>query len=339
MTSITFGMTASKPAGNRLAALWGIVAACLAAGSAFAADQGIKPSLSRDAVWRSIFGRPAALPEPKPDLRQVALGRRLFNDPRLSANGDMACATCHQEGRAFTDGRALGRGRDGTGLDRNVPMLLNLAWSSSFFWDGRAKSLEEQAKGPLLSPNEMAGSIPDILAELTSDPEIKAQFEAAFPGGNAVREETLYRAIAAYERTLISPKTRFDRWVEGDDTGLDDKQRQGFAIFVGKGGCVSCHGGWRLTDDTRHDIGLKGVGPGGEAPNFKTPSLRETLSTAPYMHDGSKLTLRAVVDHYAGDLQVRPTLANNVVRNLSLTEAEKESLVSFLETFSSDAKK
>ncbi len=155
----------------------------------------------------------------------------------------MACATCHQEGRAFTDGRALGRGRDGVSLDRNVPMLLNLAWSSSFFWDGRAKSLEEQARGPMLSENEMAGSMPSILATLTSDPETKALFEAAFPGPNPVREDTLLTALAAYEKTLQSPKTRFDRWVEGDGTALDQTQREGFAIFVGKGGCVSCHGG------------------------------------------------------------------------------------------------
>ena len=315
-----------------LAALWVAIAAPLAA-----AETPEPPAIDRDAVWRSIFKRPRELPDPKPVAGEADLGRRLFNDPRLSGSGSMACATCHQEARTFTDGRPLGQGRDGAVLDRNVPMLLNLAWASSFFWDGRAKSLEEQAKGPILATTEMAGDLSTIIATLENDPEVRALFAAAYPGREPVREETLLKALAAYERTLISPKTRFDRWVEGDKAALTETEREGFAIFVGKGGCVSCHGGWRFTDDTRHDIGL--AAQAGEAPNFKTPSLRETLWTAPYMHDGSKATLRAVIDHYAGDLKERPTLANNVVRNLSLTESEKESLVSFLKTLSSDAKK
>ncbi len=170
------------------------------------------------------------------------------------------------------------------------------------------------------------------------------RFARAFPDHPAISERNVLEALAAYERTLVSGETRFDRWVKGDDSALSEQEMRGFGIFVGKGGCVSCHGGWRFTDDNFHDVGLKSDDPGRSAvpggapglPLFKTPSLREAEHTAPYMHDGSLATLADVVDHYTGGLVKRPSLATNLVRDLRLTDDEKQSLIAFLHTLSSN---
>src|SRR5690606_10308751 len=164
-----------------------------------------------------------------------------------------------------------------------------------------------------------------------------ARFAAAFPERTDVTEETVVGALAAYVRSLHTPQNRFDAWIAGDDTALRPVERAGFAIFVGKGGCVSCHGGWRLTDNGFHDIGLDDDDLGREGRRaFKTPSLREAAHTAPYMHDGSLATLADVVDHYAGGIVHRPTLAPTVVRDLELSVTEKAALVAFLKTLSSE---
>ena len=151
-------------------------------------------------------------------------------------------------------------------------------------------------------------------------------------------------ALAAYERSLVSPMTRFDSWVAGNDDALDKQELRGFEIFVGKGGCVSCHGGWRFTDNGFHDIGMPGVdlgrgaiaGPMQGLPQFKTPSLREATHTAPYMHDGSLATLLDVVAHYAGGHVKRPSLAPTMVTDLALDPEERTALVAFLKSLSSE---
>jgi cytochrome c peroxidase len=190
----------------------------------------------------------------------------------------------------------------------------------------------------------LASDFTGIVGRLGSDPAMAERFARAFPDQPSVSERNVLKALASYERTLVTGETRFDRWVKGDESVLSDQELQGFGIFVGKGGCVSCHGGWRFTDDSFHDIGLKSDDPGRSAvpggapglPQFKTPSLREVRHTAPYMHDGSLATLADVVDHYAGGLVIRPSLATNLVRDLRLTDDEKLSLIAFLDTLSSN---
>lgn len=303
------------------------------------------PEVTRESVWRAIFARPTdGRPAPE-DAAKIALGYDLFRDVRLSGSGRASCASCHDPDRAFTDGRRTAVGPGGAVLSRNAPALYNLAWATSFFWDGRAAGLTEQAKVPILAPDELAGDFHAITQSLARDPEMSARFRAAYPDAAGVTEAAILDALAAYERSLVSPKSRFDRWVEGDGDALTAEQRKGFDIFVGKGGCVTCHGGWRLTDDAFHDIGLPGndlgrgaLSSGAGLPEFKTPSLREVSRTAPYMHDGSLATLRAVVDHYAGGLVVRPSLAPTIVRDLELTAEEKAALVDFLQTLSSEQK-
>lgn len=319
--------------------------ACLGGGRA---SESVSPAekglvLSRAAVWRTIFARPLSAPEA--DTAKAALGYDLFRDTRLSGSGTASCATCHDPARAFTDARTTGVGPAGAVLPRNVPALYDLAWATSFFWDGRAASLAAQARVPIEAPDEMAGDLAAAARHLEADPAMRRRFAALYPERPGVSEDAILDALAAYERTLVSPETRFDRWVAGDEGALDTSELRGFDIFVGKGGCVSCHGGWRLTDDSFHDVGLKSpdLGRGALAtpgrpglPEFKTPSLREAAHTAPYMHDGSLPTLEAVVDHYAGGLVQRPSLAPTLVKDLTLSEAEKKDLAAFLRALSSE---
>lgn len=300
---------------------------------------------SRNAVWRAIFARPAIAPPALSDVERIALGHDLFRDTRLSGAGDRSCASCHDPSRAFTDGRATGAGIGGARLARNVPTLYNLAWGREFFWDGRAASLEAQARFPIEAADELAGDFPTVVARLRSDQEMAARFSRAFPGEEGISEAAILAALSTYERSLASGVAPFDHWVEGDDAALSAIEKEGFDLFVGKAGCVACHGGWRFTDDAFHDIGLAGNDPGrgavaGGVPGlaqFKTPSLREVARTAPYMHDGSLPTLEAVVDHYAGKLVARPSLDANVVRDLRLSETERAALAAFLGSLSSDA--
>ncbi len=311
------------------------------------AGAGEQATPARDAIWRSIFARPAAASAVPigASREQVALGKALFEDTRLSGDGARACTSCHNPALAFTDGLPKALARDGTVLARNAPSLVNAGWGKSYFWDGRASSLEEQARVPMTAENEMAGTFPEIIARLSADNDMVARFSAAFPENPSISEGSILAAIAGYERTIVAPETRFDRWVAGDDGALSAEEEAGFGLFVGRAGCVSCHGGWRFTDDLFHDIGLPGRDPGrGAVPGgnqgiaqFKTPTLRELLKTAPYMHDGSKATLRDVVDHYGGGLEARDSVDANIVRGLRLSEADRRALVAFLATLSSPA--
>jgi cytochrome c peroxidase len=296
--------------------------------------------------WRAFFRRPATPPAAPADNPMapdsVALGARLFADARLSGRGDRSCASCHRPELALTDGRRRARAVSGAPLRRNTPSLWNLAWSKHYFWDGRAPSLEVQVRGPIESEEEMGGSWPTILARLETDAELAGRFRAAFGDKAPVSQDSVVKALAAYVRSLVSPATRFDAWIEGDAGALSQAEVRGFRLFTGKAGCVLCHAGWRFTDDRFHDIGLPGADPGrGAVPGgtpglraFKTPSLREAAHTAPYMHDGSLPTLSAVVAHYAGGFVPRRELAPTMSRTLRLSGQERADLVAFLRTLS-----
>lgn len=304
------------------------------------------------AVFRRPSGSPPGLAPGEAGRAQVALGRRLFFDKRLSVDATMSCATCHDPARGFSDGRAKARGRDGTTLQRNTPTLWNLAWAKSLFWDGRSGTLEEQARVPLEHPNELSLGVDGAVARLSAIPAYRSAFARAFPQpaprttgrASPVTADRLLAAIAAYERSLVSPRTRFDRWIDGDARALTPAEIEGFRLFAGKARCLACHGGWRFTDERFHDIGLHSPDPGrggvpgfsGDQRRFKTPSLRELTRTAPYMHDGSLPDLDAVVRHYAGALDRRASLADELKRETPLTDAERARLVAFLSTLSSD---
>ncbi len=319
---------------------------CLAALQCVLAPSLAAQAADTEAVWRQMFQRPHAPPAPADNPLTpgtVALGAKLFADPRLSGAGRHSCASCHQPERAFTDGRRQARALTGAPLRRNTPALWNLAWSRQFFWDGRAPSLEAQVRMPIEAADEMGGDWPVVLRRLGADAALADQFRNAFPGEQSLSEATVVKALASYVRSLVSSPTRFDAWIDGESGALNSGELRGFRLFTGKAGCMLCHAGWRFTDDRFHDIGLPGKDPGRAAiPDgtpgrtaFKTPSLRDVARTAPYMHDGSLPTLAAVLGHYAGGFISRPTLAPHMNRRLRLSTKEKADLIAFLRTLSS----
>lgn len=296
------------------------------------------------AALKAQFRRPDAVPFPADNAYSEAkatLGRRLFFDPRLSGGGTLSCAGCHIPAKGWSDGRRTGRGERGQALARRTPHLWNLAWAEKLFWDGRADSLEHQSPMPIDNPDEMDRRVADLVAWLGRDADYKAAFAAAFPGTTAVTARLLAQALATYERTLVSPVTAFDRWIVGDESAISDAAKRGFRLFAGKANCAACHSGWAFTDHAFHDIGLPGADRGRGAVldlraadhAFKTPGLRDVARHAPYMHDGSRATLEAVLDHYEAGITERPTLSKDLKR-IALSPGERRDLIAFLETLS-----
>lgn len=292
------------------------------------------------------YRRPSSAPSPADNpttAAKVELGKALFFDPRLSGSGAISCASCHNPALGWQDGLAKGVGDHGGELARRTPTILNTAWAEPLFWDGRAGTLEDQAKGPLASSKEMNLPHAQVVARVASIDGYVRAFETAFPG-KPIDIDTVVQAIAAYERTIVSNKAPFDRWVDGDEAAVSDSAKRGFALFNGKAECASCHSGWRMTDDGFHDIGLPDTDMGRAAvfPGlvilehaFKTPTLRNIAERAPYMHDGSLPSLEAVVDHYDHGFVKRTSLASQM-RPLNLTAQDRQDLVAFLRTLSSE---
>jgi cytochrome c peroxidase len=271
------------------------------------------------------------------------LGKTLFFDPRLSGSNWISCATCHNPGLSWGDGlpKAIGHGMQVLG--RRTPTILNLAWSPALFWDGRAASLEEQALGPIAAPGEMNMPLEQMVGKIRALPGYRSMFDKAYPN-ETLDEKTIAKAIANFERTVVSGKAPFDRWVEGDERAVSTEAKRGFALFNGKANCAKCHSGWRFTDDSFHDIGIPGSDPGrgklfqtvaATQYSFKTPSLRNVERRAPYMHDGSEGSLEEVVELYAaGGRMKRPSLSPEI-KPLNLTAQDKLDLVAFLQTLTS----
>lgn len=300
------------------------------------------------AALKAQFRRPAEdPPEPKDNpttTAKVRLGWALFQDRRLSGDRSLACVDCHQPERDWQDGRARAQGMGGQSLRRRTPGLFDAAWGETYFWDGRADSLETQALVPIQASDEMNLKMVDAVARLQGVGFYQGLFADAFPDDPQVSERNVARALAAFERTIVSGTTPFDRWIEGQEDAIGPAAKRGFALFTGSANCASCHTTWRLTDDAFHDTGRPGTDDPGRGPiigvkeldnAFKTPSLRNVARRAPYMHDGSLPTLRAVVDHYADGIVARPTLSEDLKR-IALTDGERADLVAFLETLTDD---
>ncbi|CAN7541845.1 c-type cytochrome [Phenylobacterium sp. LjRoot225] len=291
------------------------------------------------------YRRPADIPAP-PDNpitpAKVALGKALFFDPRLSGSGVISCASCHNPSLGWQDGLAKGVGDHGSQLARRTPTILNLAWSAPLFWDGRAATLEEQAKVPMAAGDEMNKPHDQVVAQVKAIPGYRAAFATAYPGED-VNIDTIAKAIATYERTVISGRSPFDEWLGGEEAAISASAKQGFVLFNTTAKCASCHSGWRFTDDGFHDIGLAGDDPGRGRimPKiavldhaFKTPTLRNVADRSPYMHDGSMRTLEEVVDHYDHGFIKRPSLADQI-KPLGLSAQDKADLLAFMRTLSS----
>lgn len=271
----------------------------------------------------------------------IQLGKKLFFDPRLSADGKISCASCHRPEKAFTNGQRVAAGVFGKTGDRNVPTLITRAGTKMQFWDGRAPSLEAQALIVLSSPHEM-GSDPSAVAEkLASDKEYAAQFQTAF--GHAPTPQAIARALAAFQRTLESGETPYDRFLAGDKTALDESQLRGLNLFNKKFGCVSCHSGPNFSDErlrprcypaTNNLFQLTPIKIHSDR-LVKTPTLRNLIYTAPYMHNGRLETLEEVVRFYTPSFQVKKDgLPAPELPVVHIEENELNDLVAFLKSLS-----
>jgi cytochrome c peroxidase len=287
-----------------------------------------------------------ALPNP-PTPERVRLGRWLFYDTRLSADGTVSCATCHRPEHAFSEPTPVSVGIGGQLGARKAPTFINQAVTlfPHFFWDGRASSLEEQALGPIENPIEMGNTHSAMLETLTGIEGYRRYFGEAF-GSVAITAERVARALADYERTRMSGNSPWDRWRQlRDEDAVSDAVKLGHELFFGKAACNQCHLGNSFTDSRFHTLGIgwnaktaafddegRYLVTGEEIDRgaFKTPTLREVTKRAPYMHDGSIATLREVVALYDRGGVPNPYLAPQV-EPLGLTAGEIDALVAFLE--------
>jgi cytochrome c peroxidase len=250
---------------------------------------------------------PKNVPAPKENLTtpaKVALGKQLFFDPRLSGDNTMSCATCHLPDKAFSDGLSLSKGDGGKILARNTQGLLNIGFFDSFFWDGRTRTLEEQALAPIQSPDEMNQNLAELEQELNAVPAYVEQFKLVF--GTGVNRDGIAKSLAAFERTLVTGPSPFDRYLAGEQDALSEAAKRGLNLFTGDAGCVRCHHGALLSDGKFYRLGVSGKDKGRGAVTgkpeddfkFRTPTLRNITQTGPYMHNGSQKTLDDVVTFY-----------------------------------------
>jgi cytochrome c peroxidase len=283
------------------------------------------------------------------------IGKQLFYDNRLSRNNNISCASCHVPEKGLSNGLSKGIGTHGNMTKRNVPHLYNLTFNQHFFWDGRANSLQEQLDKVVSSKDELDMSYKEIIERLKQDTAMIRRFEQAFPK-DGLSKKTLCQSIIAYEKGFLLGDSDYDRYLGGDTNALNVVQKRGLEVFVGKANCVACHFGSNLSDGLFHNVGVRTddigraeidkIGMSKEFESnpypffstfkaFRTPSLRNVSNTSPYFHDGSKKTLREVVDSYnkGGDNPDKTGLAKEMVP-LHLTEEEIDDLLAFLDALS-----
>lgn len=290
------------------------------------------------ALWAK---EPAGLPpvvHPKdnpPTDEKIALGKLLYFDKRLSVDETISCASCHDPKKGWSNGEPVATGVGGKKGGRSAPTVLNTAYYTMQFWDGRAATLEVQALGPIANPIEMNMEIDKVVERLNGIPGYKEQFQKVF--GTDVTDVGIAKAIAAFERTVLSGDAPYDRFKAGDKTALSEAAQRGMKLFFGKANCSACHSGPSFTDSAFHNIGYDSEDPGrfaiskivGDTGAMKTPTLRDIARHAPYMHNGGLKTLEEVVAHYNKGGNNNPQQDEEIFP-LKLTEAEQADLVTFL---------
>jgi cytochrome c peroxidase len=304
---------------NRTSAIYVILAAALCA------ERLPRPSI------------PATNPQNPP---KIELGRYLFYDTRISGNGTASCATCHRQELAFTDGRAQSVGATGESHPRSAMSLVNIAYNKAFNWaDPAVRSLEEQALKPMrsVSPVELGFDEPAFLKLIRSDNLYRPLFQKAFPGqADPYTVTNIVRALAAFERTILSANSPYDRFhFDGDETAISESAKRGEILFFLDAGpsCFRCHSGFNFSDSSFHNTAVYAD----DLRKFKTPTLRNIAVTAPYMHDGSIATLEEVVDHYAaGGRAHENTGKDALMHRFSLTKQNRADLVEFLKSLTDE---
>jgi cytochrome c peroxidase len=290
-----------------------------------------------------------------PTAETIALGRRLYYDTRLSIDGTVSCAFCHHPDRGFSDALPTSTGVKGQKGGRNAPVVMNAAYSTLQFWDGRSPSLEDQAAGPVANPIEMGETHEGVVKKFQADPSYAAEFERAW-GPGPITYDKVARSIASFERTVISGNSPFDKYqFGGDKKAMSPAAIRGLAIFKdpAKGNCAVCHvigeKDALFTDNKFHNLGvgldaqgeLKDLGRFDVTKNeadkgaFKTPTLRNVALSAPYMHDGSLKTLKDVIDFYVGGGNSNPHLDKDI-KALTLSAQERKDLEEFLKALTGE---
>ncbi len=275
---------------------------------------------------------------------KILLGKQLYFDTRLSKDNSVSCATCHNPAMGWSDAGPTSTGINNQKGGRRSPPVCNSAYAPLQFWDGREPSLEEQAKGPIQNPIEMGNTHDVMIKTVDNIPGYVKEFEEVF-GTTEVTVDLVAKAIAAFERTVVTTDSPFDRYVKGDKNALTPLEKKGLEIFNGKGHCTACHWGGYFSDGRFHNLAVKPIDPAkpdegrfaitknkSDMGAFKTPTIRDVALRPPYMHNGSEKTLEDVVDLYdkggrTGDNNLSP-----LILPLGLTKYEKKALVAFMTT-------
>ena len=339
--------------GARLATLCGALAIVLSFAACSDSDRALEKANPVQSLPKPPLGLSSAFAdlETPPTPERVRLGRWLFYDRRLSKDSTVSCATCHQPEYAFSQPTAHATGILNQGGKRKSPTFVNAAWPvvPVFFWDGRAKSLEDQALGPIENPVEMGNTHQAMIATLEKIQGYRPYFKQAF-GTPEITKERVARAVADYERTRLSGNSPWDRWQAGDSAAVDKRVKLGHWVFHARAACARCHLGENFTDSQFHNIGVgwdstrAAFADSGRAlitknpaeiGAFKTPTLREVAKHAPYMHDGSQATLREVVEFYDRGGHPNPWL-DAKIGPLNLTDEQKDALVAFMEALNGE---
>ncbi len=289
------------------------------------------------------LGLDTYMPIPAENLltrQKVTLGKMLFSERLLSRDRNLSCTNCHDPRLVFTDGQPVSRGAAGREGTRNAPTLINRGYGVSFFWDGRARRLEEQVIQPIENPNELDLTLAEAVSRLRDKRIYRKLFQRTF--NRQVEAQDLAFALASYVRTILSGNSPYDRYLSGERDALSVQAEKGMQIFRGKGNCTACHLGPGLTDERFHNTGVawcndrlldegrfEVTGKLEHRGAFKTPTLREIDRTAPYMHDGSLDSLEEVIEFYSHGGNPNPYL-DSEVRPINLTEDEKINLLAFL---------
>jgi len=278
---------------------------------------------------------------------KVALGRQLFFDKRLSGDGSRSCYSCHVCEKGLTDGLPKAVGAFNKPLPRSSPTLWNIGYHKEFYWDGRSPSLEKQGLAAWKGGNMGAeATLEQIVAKINAIEGYQAQFQKVF--GGPATQDNIVQAIAAFERSIISGDTLWDRWQAGDESAVGEDVKRGWEIFDKKAKCTNCHAGVLFTDLQYHNVGigmdkpepdvgrLKVTNRPEDTGAFKTPTLRDVAESAPYFHDGSAATLEEAVDIMLGGGQDNKYLDRRNLKKVTLTPAEKQDLLAFLRALSAD---
>ena len=294
--------------------------------------------------------RPSVVPQPKDNKltkERIELGKLLYFDTRLSSSEKFSCATCHHPKRGWTDlepvSKAIGTGRG----PRNSPTVLNTAYQSRQFWDGRVRSLEQQALGPIEADVEMNMPLEELIPKLNKITGYVKLFNEAYPNEGGINNKTLAKAIASFERTVVSTIAPFDRYAMGQENAISKKAVKGYKLFIDKAHCVDCHDKFNFSDGSFHNIGLKdgdlqGKDLGRYATKrraawygvFKTPTLRDITKSGPYFHDGSVKTLTEATTICAGGGRYKNGVKNKstYIVDRHLSETEINQIVAFMKT-------